>query len=87
MPFPASAWRLLWAIFLAVLTTSFSGGWFIASMAERVHQAERDIVAIQVRVHDHEILKGHAGVVERVDGIAERVQSLERRVERAHQSP
>lgn len=80
-PLPASAWRLLWAIFITVLTAGFSGGWFIASMAERVSHNERAIEALVSRTHEHEFLPGHAGVMQRVDGIETRVVSLERRSE------
>jgi hypothetical protein len=73
---PPGAWGLLWAILTVVLSSVFTFGWFLSSLSERVNNHTLAIAAIDLRLAEHQRLKGHPGISEQLEAANRRIDYL-----------
>lgn len=79
---PRVAWGLLWTILFAVLGGTFSGAWFASSLSERTDANAAAIIALTSELRAHEAMRGHPGIIERLESEHERVTDISRRLEK-----
>ena len=76
---PLGAWLTMVGILLTLIASAtgaaYMSGQFSATLAAQTYH----ITLLSDRVHEHEVLKGHAGVSERLDAIKDEVDKLERK--------